>query len=243
MFSRFAYSVVLCLAILAPPTQAAAVSVSTSVDAAINIWGAGHTALASLPGGAGTLPMVINIPAGATSVVFDNVDGLVDYGPCCPPNDADGIAITTGLGPSISYQGIAGLYVPRGRFLAGVFLDSSEPADPAPVRLAITDTGFTSLAPGLRQSFFIGDGLTGSGSGILQTFRVPTNATRLFLGFHDSYQGLPGYFNDNTGALNVTASFTVVPLPGALWLFGSGMLWLVAASKRNRCVTQNRPAD
>ncbi len=43
MFSRFAYLVVLCLAILAPPTQAAAVSVSTSVDAATNIWGAGHT--------------------------------------------------------------------------------------------------------------------------------------------------------------------------------------------------------
>lgn len=233
MFSRFVYSVVFCLAALMPTAQAATVSVSTSVDAMANIWGAGHAAPSSLIGGAGVLPIVINIPTGATSVVFDNVDGLVDYGPCCDPNGADGIAVTAGQGASISYQGIAGLDVPRARFLAGVFLDASEPVDPAPAGLVITDVDFTSLAPELRQSFFIGDGLTGSGSGTLQVFSVPTNATRLFLGFHDSYQGLPGYFHDNTGALNVTASFTVVPLPSALWLFGSGILWLVSAAIRN----------
>jgi len=41
---------------------------------------------------------------------------------------------------------------------------------------------FTSVSPLLQQVFWIGDALTGTGSGSVQQFFAPTGATRLFLG-------------------------------------------------------------
>jgi len=98
-------------------------------------------------------------------------------------------------------------------FLVGVFTDGTEPADPAPIRLdfgagGITDA-FTTLAPELNQVFFIGDGLTGTGSGAAQQFTAPSTATHLYLGFADATQfgdptGLPGDYGDNMGSLEAT---------------------------------------
>src|SRR5207253_6847661 len=83
----------------------------------------------------------------------------------------------------LSSSGIAGIRADTAAFLVGVFIDDSEPADPAPAVLDFRGAAnFTSLAPGLRQTFFIGDGLTGTGSGLVQTFTIPDGATRLFLG-------------------------------------------------------------
>jgi hypothetical protein len=60
---------------------------------------------------------------------------------------------------------------------------------------------FPELRPQLGQSFFIGDGLTGTDSGSQQRFLVPPGATTLYLGFADGYrfQGTPGWYADNTG--------------------------------------------
>ncbi len=67
---------------------------------------------------------------------------------------------------------------------------------------------FTELSPGLRQIFFIGDGLTGEETGDVQTFRIPDDATRLLLGYSDccspSTPNLPGYYSDNTGTGTAT---------------------------------------
>ena len=52
------------------------------------------------------------------------------------------------------------------------------------------------LAPGLKQPFFIGDGLTKSGA--IQQVIAPTGATRLFLGVMDEY----AWF-DNEGSFTV----------------------------------------
>ena len=90
-------------------------------------------------------------------------------------------------------------------FLVGVFLDGSEPTDPAPPSLNFTDRhSFRDLYPGLGQVFFIGNGLTSAG--VRQTFHAPANASRLFLGFADaeSFSTLPGAYADNTGSVIAT---------------------------------------
>ena len=92
----------------------------------------------------------------------------------------------------------------RFRFLTGVFLGPSTPTPPAPPRLDDLTASSPSLTPQLQQSFFIGDGLTGLGSGTRQTFIVPRGGTRLFLGFLDGSRNRAGRFGNNSGALTVT---------------------------------------
>lgn len=93
--------------------------------------------------------------------------------------------------------------------LVGVFTAGAIPnGTPAPSRLDFTG-GFKNQAtytPLLNQTFFIGDGLTGTGSGAKQRFMVPTGATNLYLGFADGVPD-PGAYGDNVGALS--ASFTI----------------------------------
>lgn len=110
-----------------------------------------------------------------------------------------------------SNNGISGATWPINA-LVGVFLDASQPSlSAAPTSLNFTTTSFTTLSPQLRQAFFIGDGLTGTGTGTTQTFIVPAGATRLFLGTSDGF----GWFN-NTGSFAVTVTgggIGVTPTP------------------------------
>ncbi|MBO1074853.1 PEP-CTERM sorting domain-containing protein [Roseomonas marmotae] len=122
-------------------------------------------------------------------------------------------------------NGIATLTAPFNS-LIGVFLDAAQPnLSPPPDGLNFAALGidFGSLAPALKQPFFIGDGLTGTGTGATQDFIVPEAATRLFLGTMDAF----GWFN-NSGSFDVTVSIrdgtptptpTPVPEPGTLALF------------------------
>jgi PEP-CTERM motif len=82
--------------------------------------------------------------------------------------------------------------------LVGVFIGSSVPSGPAPAQLN-DGMSFTSLAPGLDQIFWIGDGLTGTGTGSVQSFLAPSGATRLYLGVVDGF----GWYN-NPGVIDVT---------------------------------------
>ena len=128
--------------------------------------------------------------------------------------------------------------IARGRFLGAVFLDDSEPGDPPPGPLVIPDIGFASLAPGLRQSFFVGDGLTGTGAGDAQIFQVPPGATRLFLGVHDAgppNTAVPGWYGDNSGSISADVELTAGPLsvPGLPpWGLLTLAALLVGASRR-----------
>ena len=145
---------------------------------------------------------------------------LLDNGPEGRPPDPTDIPSFGGISGVVDFE--------RVMFLVGVLFDDSEPSDPAPPRLDFTgDENFAELSPALNQTFFIGDGLTGTGFGSEQTFHVPDDATRLYLGFADAFafQGLLGWYDDNTGSL--TAAFTVapqgaVPEPGTLALLGLG---------------------
>lgn len=107
-------------------------------------------------------------------------------------------------------NGLSGLHAPINS-LVGVFLDSSSPlGQPVLGGLDFASIGldFPSLSPGLRQPFFIGDGMTGTQA--VQTFTAPSGATRLFLGTMDGY----GWWN-NDGAFTVTVNGPAVPEPSA----------------------------
>ena len=124
-----------------------------------------------------------------------------------------------------SFGGISGMKlfesVPGDRrvmFLSGVFLDNTDPINltaPASLDFSSTSLGrsFSSLTPELQQTFFIGDGLTGEGSGTIQSFLVPDGATRLFLGIVDGayFVGGPDYYDNNVGSFSATFELTSVP--------------------------------
>jgi hypothetical protein len=134
-----------------------------------------------------------------------------------------------------SFGGISGIKSDASSFLAGVFLGPAEPLDPAPPVLDFTAAGlgtaFTTLSPLVNQIFYIGDGLTGHGSGSMQQFFVPATVTALYLGFPDApvYSGLPGVYHDNEGTLTATFS---VPEPSSAVLLVGGCLALFAKRRR-----------
>ena len=148
----------------------------------------------------------ITVTPGAT-VTF-TASGGVDFAGGAPTSGPDGGFVFT----TASSDGISGATWPVNA-LVGVFLDDALPTStPAPADLDFGPTGigtsFTTLSPALKQVFFIGDGLTGTGTGTTQTFVVPAGATRLFLGVSDGV----GWFN-NSGAFNATVSISAAPPP------------------------------
>jgi hypothetical protein len=119
----------------------------------------------------------------------------------------------------------------------GVFLDASDPnLSVVPPGLDFSPTGrgtdFARLRPGLKQPFFIGDGLTSSME--TQLFAVPSGATRLYLGTHDG----TGWTN-NSGALAV-AIMIPEPAEGLLQLGGLMAVMLLRALRHR---VGNAPAS
>jgi len=73
----------------------------------------------------------------------------------------------------------------------------------------------------------------------VQEFYAPAGATRLFLGFADAYEfgyptSYPGYYNDNSGLLEVEFDVSFVPEPGSLLAFGTGIIGLTGIALRRR---------
>jgi hypothetical protein len=177
-------------------------------------------------------------PLGGQTLTF-SVAGSVSTFPEQPPTsppDGNGQLINMRVVNHIS----GAMNVPFNA-LAGVFLDDVEPdLAPTPPPLDFSDVGlgmhFMTLSPGLRQVFFIGDGLTGNGTGDLQQFIAPAGATRLFLGVVD-VQG----WSDNTGGFGVNVNGpapAAAPEPGSLMLVGVGAtLILLSRAARRRCRT------
>jgi hypothetical protein len=122
--------------------------------------------------------------------------------------------------------GIGGYTAPINA-LMGVFLDNSQPMDPAPASLNFNTIGtdFAMLAPGLRQIFFIGDG---EANGMAQHFVIPTGATRLYLGSSDGF----GWYN-NSGTFRVTIDYAsaAIPEPSTDLLAVAGLLGVAAARR------------
>jgi ELWxxDGT repeat protein len=192
------------------------------VDGKANIFGAGHSAP---PGaGPGILPTGIDLPAGQNRSMQFSVTGQVSFDITQPDTrpyyDSDGRPEASYL---YSTGGISGIRADTYGFLVGVFLGPDEPADPAPPTLDFRSaSNFTQLTPLLNQTFFIGDALTSNAAGDQQSFLVPSGATRLYLGFADTYDpdtntitGPPQYYDDNGGQLQVAYELQGTPINAA----------------------------
>lgn len=142
------------------------------------------------------------------AVLTFSATGSVNYRPTPPPSDPpDGKAsfIANFAGP----YGMSALTAPIDS-LVGVFLDNNPPnqGDPQGVNFDFSTPGsrdFQTLAPQLKQVFFIGDGKTSQG--VVQHFLPPAGSTQLWLGVMDG----AGWHN-NTGSFNVQI-FKLPPPP------------------------------
>jgi len=224
-------------------TSAHADSGTVYVDATANIYAAGSADTSAFAAG-GILPLSIDI-AGSTAVQFtavgagQAVDGSPTGGATCvyngTPSTGDG-ANCVSSGTNVSAANGYSSFVLSGRTmpLVGLFVGSTAGATPAGVNSSFdAENAKTSSSPALQEVFFIGDGL--SDLGALQSFAVPTGATKLYLGFADAYgfSGAPGYYSDNYGGLSVSYVTTPVPEPASVALGLAGVL-LVLSQLRAR---------
>ncbi|MGA3076731.1 MAG: kelch repeat-containing protein [Bryobacteraceae bacterium] len=209
----------LALALLAALPLPGQNQVNLTVDATMDIYRAGGYN----DGSNGIAPVVFSFPARAWRTMklpsvggaWSCQNGYPDYG---ADGETSGYCVVAGgptnfnsIGPLSGYHltDFVGA-------LAGVFLEDTLPASAAPaLRFYVSDnseggiqTDFPALSPQIGQVFFIGDGLTGTGSGEMQTFKVPPTATHLYLGYVDNCMApgntAPGCYSDNVGSLNLT---------------------------------------
>jgi hypothetical protein len=186
------------------------------------------------PPGPNTESFPLSFPAAGSETFQFAASGIItfDY----PTNGnvwgPDGYSVLTASINSLG--GISGWRGPRGA-LVGLFLDDANPAGGTAPSYLSYSTNFTSLAPGLGQVFFIGDGLTGTGTGTQQTFTAPAGATRLFLGYPDApyWTGAPGAYTDNMGTSQVTVTASgSLPEPATLGLLAAGGMALLLRRRR-----------
>jgi hypothetical protein len=207
---RMAAVVLTMLALFVAWASRSAQAQTLKVDANYEIRGAGYKAVTTSDG-TGALPHKIALPAGSTSITFAIDGGSIKKGRCTAAcitidgdntyNDADGVGngYSANLLPD---ESISGIQSPTLGFVTGVF-ESGPPEGAAPATLDFNTIGtdFTSLSPVLQQLFFIGDGLTGDGTGSVQVFYVPSGAKKLYLGITDvcNGNGPPSCYQDNAG--------------------------------------------
>jgi hypothetical protein len=171
--------------------------------------------------GGGTAPANFTIQPGTIPALsFSSITGLWNCNTNAPEYGPDGTATTTcnqragrhinPIGPFSGYTTTDFTGALVGMFLADTFPTSRSPTLQFYATNSSqggTQTNFPSLSPALGQVFFIGDGLTGTGTGAAQSFNVPPTATHLYLGYVDSCDGrVPGCYGDNLGSVNITFS-------------------------------------
>lgn len=225
-----------CLFILLAVSASAAPGFADNltVPATSDIYSAGHSSLPNTIYPGTFAPSVSFAAAPNQVLIFSSVTGMVGCN-FVITNGPDGSCggNYTGVSTNVtSYGGLSGISANHANmFLVGVFLDNTEPSGNGPAilsydygtpdSLSLSDPSFS---PQLDQVFFIGDGLTGTGTGSEQLFYVPPTATRLYLGFADAFDSVPSYYGDDVGSVSATFAFTTTPEPGSLLLALVGFL-------------------
>ena len=201
----------------------AGVALSCGASAAVDVVvpGKANPYLAGMPDGSiasgDTAPeespaQVNGLNLSGSAVLTFSVAGSVSFGGGTPTDTPDG----SPGGSHGEENGISG-FISRWNTLVGVFLDDSQPDNSnAPASLDFVNGGvpggldYSSVSPALKQVFFIGDGITSTGT--VQQIVVPEGATRLFLATTDG----SGWYN-NTGSFSVrvvsSTGTTAVGLP------------------------------
>jgi hypothetical protein len=137
--------------------------------------------------------------AGAAAVTF-TAAGCMTYHVASPPfcDPPSGGFVAGHVGGA--EHGISAISAPMDSLL-GVFLDDQRPdKSRAPKGLSFgSGRDFDSLAPQLKQVFYIGTGRTRTG--VARRFLVPQGATRLFLATMDGFD-----WNNDTGGFSVAVS-------------------------------------
>jgi hypothetical protein len=240
----------------------------------VGVPGTADPWLAGMPAGSkasltdtapGQSPVQVNLPLVAGQQLSFRAYGLVGYGPRFDEvAGPDGGHWTTHDSSEVikhgfpyalpgPENGIANYNVPVDS-LVGVFLSSAQPnLSATPVTLDFRPGGnvlggvnYSVLNPGLKQVFFIGDGLNKLGD--QQFVTVPTGATRLYLGTADGFD-----WANNTGAFAVvvnakpgtvspsgqlsfdsTANLSNTPEPASLTLFVVGGFGMAVYRLRRR---------
>ncbi len=180
------------------------------------------TASQNLPDSVDVAPNQSPLFAGSVTpgqtLSFWAMGGVGNY-PTCPLFGPEGNPLWIVSHRAGAEHGISDIIAPMDSLL-GVFLDGAQP-DLTPAPSAILDFSspasrdYLTLAPQLKQVFFIGDGITSSS--YRQQIIVPDGATRLYLGTMDSFE-----WNNNVGAFNVEITIvdrtppttTATPSPG-----------------------------
>jgi hypothetical protein len=202
----------------------------------VSVPGTSDPWLAGMPNGSGASwydyapaqsPVLVGITIVPGTSYFFSATGLVDHGLtppvlCGPDGDLADLIQTHWTGAE---NGISNTNVPY-NCLLGVFLGPDQPnLSGAPPTLDFTSSAsrdYLTLSPLLKQTFFIGDGLTDSA--IRQSVIAPPGATRLYLGTMDIYE-----WSNNTGSFNVN----VTPEPATLLLLGLSAA--IVSRKRGYC--------
>lgn len=173
-------------------------------------------------------------------LLFTSARGGVSNTPsCCSPIDG-GRLISHSAGAE---NGISDLRAPINS-LVGIFLTADQPdlsMAPDQLDFGIIGLDFTNLSPLLSQVFFIGDGMTSTGT--TQQFNIPDGTARLFLGTMDAF----GWFN-NTGEIRVDVTTqlspptqpAVVPEPATAFLMALGIAALCVTRYRKISPCQER---
>jgi hypothetical protein len=234
----------LCALVFSGHAFAGSVTGSTTVNANAVIYAAG-TQGSVASGTGGVAPGGIALTSGGyftfASVMGSLTDGCGSSAGCITLNsgsnlnDPDGGFAAVSSSSETGAGSISGMIGPGAGYLVGVFVAAGGPSGSAPPSLNFLTLGtsFASLSPLLDQVFFIGDGLTGDGSGAVQRFNIPTGAGELFLGISDAcgYNGSPSCYADNFGTYSldytITSNVSATPEPSSILLFSTSLLGLV----------------